>query len=64
VARKWPKPHNSSIRPTHTKSTHPVTELLSTFSTVEEILFHAVKNWGVMVDPLQNGKNISGGLAQ
>jgi len=34
------------------KSTHPVTELLSMFSIVEEILFHTVKNWGgVTVDP-------------
>ena len=29
-----------------TKSTHPVTKLLSTFSAVEKILFHTVKNWG------------------
>ena len=45
----------------HTKSTHPITELLSTFSTVEEILFHMVKNWGVTVDPQQNGEKINGG---
>ena len=40
------------------------TTTVSTFSTVKEILFHTVKNWGVTVDPQQNGKNISGGLAQ
>jgi len=61
VARKWPKPHNSSIRPTHTKSTHPVTEMLSTFSTAEEILFHTVKNWWVTADPPAEWENITGG---
>jgi len=32
------------IEEVNTKSTHPVTELLST--SVEEILYHTVKNWG------------------
>jgi len=45
----------------HTKSTHPITELLSTFSTVEEILFHMVKNWGVTVDPPAEWEKINGG---
>jgi len=44
----------------HTKSTHPITELLSTFSTVEEILFHMVKNWGVTVDPPAEWEKING----
>jgi len=45
------------------KSTHPVTELLSMFSVVEEILFHTVKNWGggLRLTPSRMGKILVGG---
>jgi len=44
------------------KSTHPVTELLSMFSIVEEILFHTVKNWGgLRLTPSRMGKILVGG---
>jgi len=43
-----------------TKSTHPVTELLSTFSTVEVIVFHTVKNWGLRLTPSRMEKILVG----
>ena len=33
----------------------------TTFSTVEEILFHTVKTGGLRLTTQQNGKNIGGG---